>query len=291
MARHRVFVVFSIFFLMFVALSFSSPIFCLKGAEVVFVENNNIKALTHNSTFLNRTSIENNANCLIKDDIGKSIFVVDKDKYFSQFESQNTYAKLVKIESKYPNTLTFYVAERSPLAIIKNTQVNGFLLVDSEFKIVEKKNVSDNAYANNLINLVATDSYGREQSFFSFFEIDFDIFSAGMNLQENNNAIKAISNLFCISKDNLIVEDNNLLDYIDELCFFCDENKDFLNLKINTNKSLGVQLVVENIISEFDRKFDKIILALKTLYKRDRIKTTYGALKINDACNCFWNKL
>ena len=99
MAKHRVFVVFAIVFLAFVILSFSSPIFCVSRAEVVFVENNSKTTLANLSPiYLNKTCVETNANTLIKNDIGKSIFVVDKDKYYSQFELQNTYAKLIKLE-------------------------------------------------------------------------------------------------------------------------------------------------------------------------------------------------
>jgi hypothetical protein len=42
---------------------------------------------------------------LAKEDVGKSLFLINKNKYFNKFESQNPYAKLFEVKTKYPNKL------------------------------------------------------------------------------------------------------------------------------------------------------------------------------------------
>jgi len=292
MAKHRIFIVFSILFFMFIVLSFSSPIFCISQAMVVFVDANNKvnDASNDKVSFFNKTNIEKNAKLIIKEDIGKTIFDLNKEKYYKKFEFQNSYAKLLRVESKYPNTVVFYVSERKPVFVAQNIEENGILILDSEFKIVEKNNNNSDIETYKLINFFGVIN-NKKVSIFSFFEINFDAFTVGMNLKENNLAISAISNIATISKKINVLCQDDLANIFLELNFYCDE-KSLLNLNIMTNENcLGVKLSIENVLSNFDKKFEKLILALNTLYKKDRIKTTYGELKINDALNCFWNKL
>ena len=121
------------------------------------------------------------------------------------------------------------------------------MLIDDEFKIVEK--IGTTQENDSLLEICALDNYHEKCSFFKFFEVNFDVFSAGMNLQENNLAIKSISNIFSLLENTYIVEDNYMLSYVTSMLFYCDKDKNFLNLLLLTDGSLGIKLDFENIPS------------------------------------------
>ena len=62
-------------------------------------------------------------------------------------------------------------------------------------------------------------------------------------------------------------------------------------IKTTNIKISGIKLIVENVLENFDKKLNKLLSAFKTLINKEKIKTTYGVLSINNSLNCYWNNL
>lgn len=281
MKRRRVFLLSAIFCLIFFVFFLSSSFFKLSVVEIDFYdESNNLVSLSKNKV-LNSLDCLSNMTSVANDDLGTSIFLVNKSKYFAKFELQNPYAKLLDVEAKFPNKLVFSVKERVPVFYLSNITGNIFL-IDNEFKIL---NIAKKQDFSNLIPILISVDLTLQPSFFEFFEVSEVAFSEGQFLTENNLVLKAIDDM-CNILENLYF---NIQTFI--LSLTLSEENGQMNIILKTGQNYGVKLKVEDVLVNFNQKFEKLLKAFNTLEKREKIKTTYGTLLINTDFNCFWNKL
>ena len=148
MAKKRSIIIFIVFIFLFFILFLSSSFFKLADIEISFY-NSNFQTIDikDNEIFKSDSHLEK-LKSLAKQDIGKSLFLINTNKYYYKFESENPYAKLLDIKSKYPNKLVFCVSERKPCYYIKS-QSNYFIL-DQEFKILK---IAEQIESKNLIKI------------------------------------------------------------------------------------------------------------------------------------------
>lgn len=69
-------------------------------------------------------------------EIGKSLFLQNKDKNIAKIEKKVPYAKVLKIETKFPNKFVVHVKEREPLYALYNGVENSYIVLDEEFKVL-----------------------------------------------------------------------------------------------------------------------------------------------------------
>ena len=285
MKKSRLFVIITVFIVLIFVLLLSSSFFTLAKIEINFVDNNNKKvSLSLNKKIRTQKQVEDivsSANF----DYGSSIFLLDKNKYSALLEYQNPYLKIVNVFVLFPNKLCFEVKERNQCCFFLFN--NYCYLFDEDFKLleilqekeIEKDNfLNYNFYKNNL-----------KINYFNFFNLSPLVLSQGDFLTENNLVFKSIQNFYKIlgkyfTKKEIIENFK---------CFnIVEVSSGKINLEIITNENgFGVNLIIEDILSSFDKKFDKLINAFITLCCKEKIKTTYGILKINNNFNCYWNNL
>ena len=282
MKKKRFIIILSLSFLLIIIFIISSPLFTLKSVDVVFLdENNNIIQIKNNKVFNSNEKIENillSANFKY----GSSLFLLNKDNYKNNIENKNAYLKIIDVQSVFPNKLLLKAKERKSLFYISSNEK--CFVLDEDFRILEIINTNDKM--DNLIEIVIKDKNNNIVSFFNFFAISDKAFEIGQYLNENNNVFKRLNNLNRIIKNFTI----NFKDFVKfEICEI-KESKINLNIYTST-KNLGVLLTLENLIENPDNKLIKLFNALETLLKKEKIKTSYGILKINDSLNCTWHNL
>lgn len=78
---------------------------------------------------------------------GTSIFAVDEEKATRNIEKSYPYAKVIKIERKFPNKVVIEMVNRSPVFCLPVNGQDDYILLDREFKVLEivKKQDYDNA--------------------------------------------------------------------------------------------------------------------------------------------------
>lgn len=269
--------------MVFLMFFLSSSFFRLSGVEIVFFDENFNKINLNSNIILNNNESVAKMSLVARRDFGTSMFLLNKDKYSSIFESQNPYAKLLAVESKFPNKLVFSVTERKPVFCLSSGEGITFLL-DGEFKIL--KITKDQAPLNLIPILIQTNS-SNFVSFFEFFDVAEVAFSEGQFLTENNLVIKAMVRLYdLLGNSHFSSKKDNLFTGL-----VLSEGEERMNLVLTTGRDYGVKLKVEGVLDNFNKKFEKLLSALSTLEVKEKIKTTYGTLIINSAYNCFWNKL
>lgn len=73
-----------------------------------------------------------------KEELGESIFLVNKSNIVNRIESNNPYIKVVSIEKIFPNKIVVHVAERESLFCIKLSDTKYYIL-DGDGKVLEEK--------------------------------------------------------------------------------------------------------------------------------------------------------
>lgn len=283
MKKRRILLLSTVFCVVFVIFFLSSPFFKLSGVEVVFYDKNNKPINLNNNRILNSSNNIQQLTSVVEADFGTSMFLLDKNKYFSKFELQNPYAKLLEVEAKFPNKLVFAVRERSPIFYLSN-KAGGTFLLDSEFKILK---IAINQEVSNLIPVLIETNSSIQQDYFEYFDVSYMAFSEGEFLTENNLVVTAIKDLYKIlDSAGFVFNAQSLVTGL-----ILEEESEQLNLVLLTNPNYGIKLKIENVLTSFNKKLEKLLSAFKTLELNEKIKTTYGTLIINNSCNCIWNKL
>ena len=281
MTKKRSFLLFAIFIILFSVLFVSSSFFKLQEVEIAFFNKNYTQSISlqDNSFFKSYSQLEP-LKSLAKQDIGKSLFLIDKTKYYYKFENQNPYAKLLEVKSKYPNKLVFCVAERKPCYYISSNQHN--FILDEEFKILSiEKQLKD----ENLIQLQCLNKVEQVIDFFDFFKVSSLAFMPGQFVSENNLLLQAIKNLKQIYL-NTIVNFNNISSV------FFEEDENAANLIIYTKEPYGATFKVKNILSNFDSKLEVLLLDFeKSIIQNEQIKICFGIYEIDDSLKVTWNNL
>lgn len=266
---------------------FSSQIFKLKSVEVSFYNENGTQISNlKNNYYFNTTERVNNIVLSTKFDYGNLVFLINKSNYTKSLESNNPYLKLKNIEVKFPNKLIVNISERKPIFFIKSAP-NVYLL-DSDFKLLEILE-QDKLSQQNLIKLQTITSQQKEIDFFNFFEVLPTTYEAGQNMRENNKVLQAVSSLPNMLQNYVSSQGTTLANLCKAVSFTEVQNK--INLIINTISPYGINLVVEDIFTNFNYKFNKLLNALSTLKLKEPIKCTFGNLKIDMSCNCYWYNL
>ena len=283
MKKRRILLLSTVFCVVFVIFFLSSPFFKLSGVEVVFYDKNNKPINLNNNKILNSSNNIRQLTSVVEADFGTSMFLLDKNKYFSKFELRNPYAKLLEVEAKFPNKLVFAVRERSPIFYLSN-KAGGMFLLDSEFKILK---IAKNQEVSNLIPVLIKTNSSIQQDYFEYFDVSYMAFSEGEFLTENNLVVTAIKDLYKIlDSAGFVFNAQSLVTGL-----ILEEESEQLNLVLLTNPNYGIKLKIENVLTSFNKKLEKLLSAFKTLELNEKIKTTYGTLIINNSCNCIWNKL
>lgn len=284
MKKKRLFLIVLVSILFVFVFLLGSPIFKLQNVEIKFFnDNNQVIFIKDNLVFNNKQKI-NKIISSGKFDYGNSLFLINKENYVSRLDKNNPYLKLIKISSVFPNKIIVYARERKPVFYISND--NDYFLLDREFKILEI--TQNNEKTKNLIYISAY-ANNKQKTFFEFFNISNYAYEESQYLYENNLIISSFKNIVETINNfsNFNIFNNNIFE---NLIIF--EKSNYACLKILTKKECyGLTLEIENVLENFDRKLHKLLCALKTLYKQEKIKTTYGVLSINNSFNCFWNNL
>ena len=266
MKKRRIILFFVCFIFIFFMLFLNSSFFYLNSVEVsLYEKSSNLKYKK-----INNNLYSCNINSVNKD-LGKSVFKINKDNYINSFEIDNPNLKVLKIDLKFPNKLVFNVVKRQEVFVIKSQ--NEIFSLDEDFKIIKKSN-EFSLEPPNLIEIG-----GETQNYFDFFQLSSSCYFEGYFLNKNNILIEKIKNF-----KSILQQVNLETNIINKLSF--KEVSTQCNLICLTNPPFGVKILIENIEENFDKKFLKVLNALLTLVNTDKIKTTYGVLKINNSLNC-----
>lgn len=270
MKKRRILLFFTCFILVFFLIFLTSSLFVLQSVELCLYQKNN------NSTFTKVNAVNTYNLSSIQSQIGTSIFNVKKEVYIKPFEEDNPSYKILNVEIKFPNKIVFNVIKRQELFYITNNKE--IFILDEDFKIIKKGNI--NTYSTeNLIEIAGKNSNKTYLNYFEFFDVSTSFYYEGYFLKENNLLIKLIKNFYNIVSNvniELNIFKNMLFVEVDNTC----------NLHLKTNNLYGIELIIENIENNFNYKFLKVLNAFLTLEKKDKIKTTYGFLKIDNNLNC-----
>lgn len=283
MKKKRLFLIVLTSVILVLAFLIGSPFFKLQSVELKFVNDKNEVVLLKDNFIFNTQQKVTKIISSGKFDYGSSLFLINKQNYFIRLDKNNPYLKLVNITSVFPNKMVVYAKERKPIFYITNNIE--YFLIDSDFKILEI--TTEKSKIKSLILLTAQEN-NKNSTFFDFFNISPLAFESGQYLYENNIIIEKIKKIVVIIKSfNSFNTLNNVFE-----SFIINENENFPNLTLQTKKQeFGIKLVIENVLENFDKKLNKLLSAFKTLINKEKIKTTYGVLSINNSLNCYWNNL
>ncbi len=209
----------------------SSTVFCLNSVKVNFLSN------TINLTNQEQTIIDS-GNFTYK----KSIFFLNKEKFKENIEINNPYAKVVSIETIFPNKLVVNVVERNELFVVKNydsstSSFKNYAILDNELKVLKVENDYTNTHLNPILVEIEGDNF-------------YDL-TLGHSL---NNSYKTLL-------DNLAVE---LLAYNNNPVML-KANFESIILNFSTNEDVFIKMRsgVEIILKEGNvRLTEKFMLAL-----------------------------
>lgn len=288
MKKSRLVIVITLLCVVVLIIVLGSPLFCLSKVEVIFVDSNYNKVKFENTKTYKKNNTINSVVNSVDFDYGTSMFLLDKNFYKQKLENKNPLIKIVDITSIFPNKLLLTVTERLSVFYIKTN--NNYCVLDAEFNIVEILSSLNENEHKNAINIQTKNSFNTQKDFFDFFNINFNSFEPGQNLSENNKLLGCIKTLITeLTLNNLYTVTNN---FFVENIVLCEKAPGTVSLVIETKKDLyGIVFEIDNILNNFNVKLKKIINAFKTLQQKDKVKTTYGNLKIDDKLNCYWNNL
>lgn len=280
MAKKRVRIIFGVFLIVFLIFFISSSFFKLSLVEIVFYDKDfkNEIDLKNNRVYTSNTKLEELKTLAVKD-FGQSIFLINTQKYYKNFEAQNPYAKLLQVKSKYPNKLIFCVSERQPFFVV-SSDVCEYIL-DEEFKIIEIRTEKN----QDLMEILCFKD-NKVVSYFEFFNISPYAFVEGQFLNENNLLLQAIKNLNKIFYKTTVNFNN-----IDSLTF-SETKKGEPDLIIKTFNNYGASFKISNFIEKFDEKLLSVLLEFeKSLIQNEQIKICFGLYEINKDMKVVWNNL
>lgn len=269
MKKRRLVVMICVLFVLCLALSLSSTLFQLQCVKIRFkgAQNKEFCSTDNITRIISSTKFE----------YGQLLFNQPKSKYIENLEQNNPYLCVESIEAVFPNTLLITASERvGRFYMVENDKV---FIIDRDFKILK---IGQNLDVNGLTKLKFESRNKDEQTFFDFFEISSFAYDVGQFLKENNLvfvALNRFSNLFELYGDSSYI--------VSQICFKMDAG-DVVNLTLSAKSPYGIKLEIKNILNKFENKFKKLLTAFSTLLKHEKIKTTYGSLKIDDNLNCFW---
>ena len=257
--------------------SLSSSFFALKEVQVCFYNSFGEKVSLEDNYFYNTKSKVSGILSSTEFDYGTLVFSLQKDKYKSSLETKNPYIKMLSLESVFPNKLVINACERKEVFCMQNGE--NFCILDGEFKILDTR--------KNTENLIEINFYTNKskQTFCEFFDLYFFSLDSGSFLVANNNVFLSIQNLYSILSSYQLNLENSLF----SLDFYKGENNR-VDIYLTTISPFGIKLFVENIFEKFDYKLSKLLSALATLNQEEKVKTTYGVLKIDKNCNLFWKE-
>lgn len=280
MTKKRSTLIFVVFLTLFFILFLSSSFFKLSEIEIKFFNSNNQNIdIKENVFFKNSTQLEK-LKSLGKQDIGKSLFLINTEKYFYKFESENPYAKLLDIKSKYPNKLVFCVSERKPFYYIKSQ--NTFFILDQEFKILQ---ICEKLNNKDLIEIKILSYNSKNIDFFTFFNVSVSAFVEGQFLSENNLLLQSIKNF-----NNIFLKSIIKIDNLSSITF--EEQIESINLIISTSGEYGASFKIDNILKNFDKKLSALLKEFESsLIQNDKLKICFGMYQVNENLKVSWNNL
>lgn len=285
MKKSRFFAIITLFIVVVFIFLLSSPFFTFTKVEISFVDNNNKQVSLLKNQKINSQQKINSIIASTNFDYGESIFLLDKNKYTFYLENKNPYLKIVNVSTVFPNKLYYFAQER--ISFYYFLSDNNCYVLDTEFKLLEILD-KNNEYISNFV-CINFFRNNQELSFFNFFDLSKLVLSEGDFLYENNLLFSSIKNIYPILKKSFY---NQEIKYVLEDINIKEVSSEVINLELKTCKNnYGITLVIEDALANFEKKFDKILKAFKTLITKEPIKTTYGVLRVNNSFNCFWNNL
>ncbi len=208
---------------------------------------------------------------------GQLLFGQPKAKYVSDLEQNNPNLCVKSIEAVFPNTLLITVEER--VGRYYFCENNKTFVLDKDYKIIE---IGDRLDFSNYIKMEFISNINVVQTYFEFFSISSFAYDVGQFLSDNNLVFSSIGQLFDVFDS---FYDKN---YVVFKISFKNVSMDIVDMTLYSNSPFGIKIEIKNILNKFDRKILKAFSALATLNKKEKIKTTYGTLRVDDNINCFW---
>ena len=208
---------------------------------------------------------------------GQLLFTQSKTQYICDLEKKNPNLCVKSIQAVFPNTLLITLEER--VGCFYLVEDNKTFVLDREFKILE---IGQNLDTTGCIKLDFLSSSNVQQTYFDFFEISSFAYDVGQFLTENNLIFASIS---CFSS---VFDNFSTLNFTPSKIVFKNNLQDKVSLNVFSLSPFGIKIEINNILNNFEKKLKKSLSALSTLYSKERIKTTYGRLLVNDNCNCYW---
>lgn len=114
-----------------------SAVFTVQTITVNWLTKPNVLTVESNQNIISSSKIKNNS----------SVFTLKKKDYIASIEKNNSYAKVEKIEVKFPNKVVIHVREREPYYYL-NLGGTEYAILDEELKVLELTN-NLNAYVQN----------------------------------------------------------------------------------------------------------------------------------------------
>ncbi len=271
MKKRRLIIMICVLFVLCFALTLSSAMFQLQCVKIKFKGEQNKDFCSNDNASKIISSIHF--------EYGQLLFNQPKSKYIENLEQNNPNLRVEGIEAVFPNTLLITASERIGMFFMKENSKT--FIMDKDFKILK---IGQDLEVDDYVKLEFESSYKEEQSYFEFFEVSSFAYDIGQFLEENNLVFASIN---CFS--NILESLGNTSYKLLKVCFK-KSGSDVVDLTLHSESPFGVKLEIKNVLNKFENKFKKLISALTTLTKREKIKTTYGTLKIDDNLNCFWSE-
>ena len=223
--RLTIFLIIFAFFAVIVVLT--STVFALNFAEVKFLSTTNVLTGTEEE-------ILSSANFRF----GESVFFSSKSTYIKNIEKSNPYARVVNIETIFPNKFVINIAERNECYAIKlsaGKNKNKYAITDEYLKVL---NIVAN-FQNTTANAIPLENSGLENQ-------DVDV---GDFFQTNNDYFKVLFNSLREWK----------ISYLDVKAKVLSIQTDYEKAdRLLINMRSGVQIIIENSSRQMS---DKINLA------------------------------
>lgn len=263
MQSKRLFAVFLVMIFVVAMCLVSSPVFAIKELAFSFPKNDYFTLDTLTTS--------------LKDVKGTHVFNFNKADTLNLVEQTNPYIKPLDAKLVLPNKLVVSMALRTPVAYFLGG--DKAYLVDDDLKLLD--------VAGKIpVDLCEIEfvEYNSAKNFFEFFGVSEVALSCGQFLTDNNKVFSATKNLFHL------LNKAGIRGYVAGIAVYEVGNQD-VEITIKTITPFGVKIKILDALNFFDDKLTKTLNALLTLNRAEKIKTTYGEIKIDKNCNCFWNNL
>jgi hypothetical protein len=135
MAKKRMLVIFALLLIVAIAVVLTGAVFTLQKAKLFFVA---YEAESESTVYIDAPQEYNtlNADSLIKDFKGKSVFFLSTKSLKKSIHKQYPYLQVVGTQRVFPSTVEIFVTKRIAVA---NVSVNGYYyLVDSDLFVLER---------------------------------------------------------------------------------------------------------------------------------------------------------